>query len=174
MFSIQDFLIYIGEPEAKRPKYSMIASGILATLQSVYKIHVLPNTQVSTIYLDSTLSVYLEDSPINSITSVTYDGNVVEYSYDRLSRTLTVTSPLTDLTIPVVLTYEVGYITIPYDLKMAIYSHIQYLHYKSENNTDNISKVVNSSGNTTFFRDNYIPDASRIVYDFYSNRQVVV
>lgn len=174
MFSIQDFLIFIGEPEAKRPKYSMIAAGVLALVSSVYKIELEPSVRTSSLYFTDGLTYQLEVSPVSDIVSIKYNNVEQDFTYNQDTQTITLATRLSDVSIPLEVKLEIGYKTIPYDLKMAIYYHIQHVYYMNENNMTNILKVINTTGNTVYYRDEHIPDVSRTVYDFYSRRQLIV
>lgn len=176
MFSIQEFLIYRGDTEAKRPKYSIIAAGVISQVEQVYKIILTSKTINTRLLFTDGLTLKLEYTPINSITSVTYLGDTVDYTYNTTTQELTLISALQDNTIPVDVVITAGYSDInplPADLKFAIYEHINDLIFKSENHTPSVVKSINTTGNTTFFRDNILPVLSEQMYNFYSKRQIV-
>lgn len=172
MFNFQDFLIYTGADASQEMKYATIAAGVIGYVEETYGIHLSKASRSFTVFTEDGTTLPLGVTPINSITTV--KQNNVDATFTYYGRALTVTSTITDANIPFVVVADTGYDIVPVDLKLAIYTHIQAMFYAIENHTTSVSKVVNSTGNTTFFRDSAIPIESSIVYDFYSKRQLVL
>lgn len=172
MFNFQDFLLYTGADSNQEMKYATIAAGVIGYVEETYGIHLSAKDRTFNVFTEDGSTLNLEVTPVNSIISVTQSSIPASYTY--YGRAFSITSTITDTGIPFVVTANTGYIDVPNDLKMAIYTHIQTMFYAIENHTTSVSKVVNSTGNTTFFRDLAIPIESSIVYDFYSKRQLVL
>jgi hypothetical protein len=172
MFNFQDFLLYTGADASQEMKYSTIAAGVIQYVEETYGIYLTQASRVLTRFTEDGSTLYLGVTPVSSITSVTQDSVAATFTY--YGRDLTITSNISDVNIPFVVTAVTGYSTVPNDLKLAIYTHIQAMFYAIENHTMSVSKVVNSTGNTTFFRDSAIPIEASMVYDFYSKRQLVL
>lgn len=172
MFNFQDFLIYSGADASQEMKYATIAAGVIRYVEETYGIYLEPKTEAFTIFTEDGTTLPLGIHPVNTITSLTQDSVAMDYTY--YGRAFTITSSVTNTNIPFVLTANVGYTNVPQDLKLAIYTHIQAMFYAIENHTPSVSKVTNTTGNTTFFRDIAIPVESSMVYDFYSKRQLVL
>lgn len=172
MFNFQDFLIYSGADASQEMKYATIAAGVIRYVEETYGIYLEPRSETFTIFTEDGSTLPINIQPVNSITSVKQNDVVMEYTY--YGRAFTITSAISDTNIPFTVIANVGYTNVPQDLKLAIYTHIQTMYYAIENHTTSVSKVTNSTGNTTFFRDIAIPIESSIVYDFYSKRQLVL
>lgn len=176
-FNFTDFVIYSNITNADSASFATIARGVIGLVKSIYGIQVDPGeTIIQNTYItessDATL-IYIEKAPIVSVTSVTHNG--VALSYTLTEQTLSVdTTLVTDYTLPVIVTLVVGYTNVPDDLKFAIYRHIEAVYFDVENNVDNVSKSINSVGNTIFYRDSIIPAFSKSIYDWYSRRQIVL
>ena len=171
-FSYEDFLLFTKAPNTDAKMFSILAPAVLKVIETIYKIKVENTTSYQfTQFIETTEFTPLV-TPINSITSITYDGEPVDYTY--YGDVITVTSTIPDFGIPLVITVDAGWVTVPDDLKYAIYSHIEHLYFSTMNSTDSVQKVINSTGNTTYFRDSEIPKASRIIYDMYSVRQLIL
>ena len=172
MFNFQDFLIYTGADASQETKYATIAKGVISYVQETYGIFLEPIQSTFKVFTEDGSTLPLGITPITSILSVTQGSALMDYTY--YGRALTVTSSIPNTSIPFDVVADVGYVTVPFDLKLAIYTHIQAMFYAIENHTTSVSKVTNSTGNTTFFRDSAIPVESSSVYDFYSKRQLVL
>jgi hypothetical protein len=172
MFNFQDFLIYTGADASQEMKYATIAAGVINYVEKTYGIHLSKAQRSFTVFTEDASTLYLEVTPINSIVSIKQSD--VDATFTYYGRALTITSTISDVNIPFVVLADTGYTVVPDDLKLAIYTHIQAMFYAIENHTTSVSKVVNSTGNTTFFRDSAMPVESSIVYDFYSKRQLVL
>lgn len=173
MFSIQEFLVFAGYSEAKRPTYSIIASGVISTVESIYGLKLSVDTFDYNAYTTDGKTYTFGITPITSINSVTYNGSAVDYTYDYTSQTITLTTSVQDLSIPIIINLTAGYTNIPSNLKLAIYTHISDVIFRLENHTSSITRSSNSTGNTITFSQDSIPYSSSVVYDFYSKRQVI-
>lgn len=170
MFNFQDFLLYTGAEASQEMKYATIASGVIKYVEETYGIYLSKSSRVFNRFSENGTSIMLGVTPVNSITSITQDSVAVTYTYYGRD----IAASVTDTTIPLVITADVGYEEVPTDLKLAVYTHIQSMFFAIENHTTNVSKVVNTTGNTTFFRDLAVPMESSMVYDMYSKRQIAL
>ncbi len=171
MFNIYDFLVFMGEPVENKNRYTIAAAGVLSHVESVYgiKLSSTTTTIVRKTYDGST--IVLEESPITSINSVTIGGVEVPYTYSNNTITLDISvDTFTEASINITM----GYSEIPLDLKLAIYAHIQSVVFISKENVNNVSRTVNSTGNSTYYRDTTVPTESARVYSYYSKRALAI
>lgn len=172
-FNFADFLLYSNTKNIDEASYATIAKGILGSLENVYKIIVEQEVDTTrTMFISSGARFPIPFGPVIDITTVTQDGADVPFTW--YGRDVIPTTSLTDTDIPVVLTGSFGYVVIPDDLKLAIYRHIEAVHFSIDNHQDNVAKVINTTGNTVYFREGTIPTAVKEVYDYYSPRQLVL
>lgn len=171
MFNFQDFMLYTGVDASNEMKYATIASGVLSYVEETYGIYLAPVQKDIVLFSDKTKTLTLGVTPVNTINSVKQDTLDVAYTYYGRGLLLTGTF---DINIPLVVNMSVGFTDVPSDLKLAIYTHIQAMYYSIDNHIANVSKTVNSEGNTTFYKDLAIPLESVLVYDRYSKRQLVL
>ena len=74
-------------------------------------------------YGAGTIALYVEQSPIVSVISVTYSGSSLPHNL--VDQTLTIdANSVTDTTIPIVVSLLAGYTNVPDDLKFAYYIDI--------------------------------------------------
>lgn len=172
MISITDFLLFTGETDINKVKYAAIFKSVISTVENIYKIILSERTEDITLYPDTTTTVVLEHSPISSINSITQNGESLAFTYQ--DNTITLPVAITDTVTPLVINITYGYTAVPEELKYALYNHMQSVYYASTNHTANVSKVINSTGNTVFFREGSIPIESRTLYDYYSKRQIII
>ena len=171
MFNFQDFMLYTGADASNEFKYATIAAGVLAYVEDTYGIYLETQSKSLSIFSEDASTLVLGVTPVNSITSV--KQLTVDVAYTYYGRELTLTGTF-DSNIPLDVVASLGYTTVPSDLKLAIYTHIQSLYYAIENHISNVSKTVNSEGNSTFYRETSVPVESSIVYDRYSKRQIAL
>ena len=170
-FSFEDFLLFTKAPEPDIKLFSVLAPGVLAQVDRVYGIYLSPITKDLQYFLKTAGTTFeLPQTPINSITKVLYDGTEQDFTF--YGNDIVVSNSLSHIRKPVIVTANLGYTIIPDDLKMAIYLHIESLYFGVKNSSDNIEKVINTSGNTTYFREDAIPKLSKDVYNLYSNRTI--
>ena len=173
-FSYADYLLFAGATDVNHSLFSTVAGGVIGLLNNQYYIY----PEVATISKEvfvTAASFDLPAEPINTITSLTYDGTVIPTStYTWYGREVVLGSPILSYKKPITAVLEVGYTELPADLKLAIYRHIDTVIFAMQKHTDNIDKAVNKSGNTTSYRDTVIPSAVRGVYTFYSPRKVIL
>lgn len=172
MFSITEFIAFTGETSINKLKYATIFKSVVSYVESVYEIVLTERTETLKLYSTSATELELSVTPISIVSSVEYDSDSIDYTYEN--NVITFTTSLTDIAIPVYVTLTYGYITIPEDLKLAIYTHVQHIYYALDNHTDNVSKVTNTTGNTIVYRNTSVPPISLFTYDFYSKRQLVL
>ncbi len=169
-FNYADFLLYTGAANINNTLFSTVAHGVLGTLKNQYNIYIEAETITSTIFIDSEV-FELPANPVNTLNSLTYDGVIVDpTTYSWYGRDVLLTIPFTDYRIPVVASLDVGYTEIPTDLKLAVYRHIDAIIFSIEKGTDSIEKVLNSTGNTTYYRNDIIPLPVLSVYEYYTAR----
>lgn len=172
-FSFEDFLLYTKAPESDIKMFSAIAPGVLEYIKDTYGIYVL-NEDIDYQYKLSTTGTTftLPITPINTISKILFDGT--EFQFTWYGDDIVMSTPTTDVRKPVICTLNVGYTIVPADLKLAIYQHIESIYFRTKNSIDNIEKVLNSTGSTTYFREDAIPKLSRSVYDKYSVRTIAL
>ena len=173
-FSFEDFLLYTKAPEADIKLFSAIAPSVLAYVEDTYGIFL-------TRTLDKELKYFLREpsanfelpfSPINSITSIVHNDLAQVFTF--YGNDIGLSTSINEIRKPVIVVADVGYTDVPNDLKLAVYQHIESLYFRAINSSDNIEKVVNTAGSTTFFREDAIPKGSRLTYDKYSNRLIAL
>ena len=174
-FTYADYLLYAGATNVNTALFAAVAHGVLGTLKNQFNIYVEVETLTTELFLDSTI-FDLPATPVNTITSLTYDGTLIDAAtYTWYGRDVVLTTALTDYRKPVIAVLEVGYTTsLPTDLKLAIYRHIDALIFSIDKSTDSIEKVINSTGSTTYYRDGSIPLSVLNVYEFYTARPQVL
>jgi hypothetical protein len=172
-FNYTDYLLYAAATNVNSTLYSTVAAGVLGILENQYKVY----TKVLDISYDMFISGTTFDidiGPVNSITSITYDGSVLSTDdYSWYGRDVVLINALTDYRKPITLALNIGYTDLPTDLKLAIYRHIDSIIFAIEKHVDNVEKIINSAGNTAYYRESGIPKAVRTIYDFYSNRTII-
>ena len=170
-FSFEDFLLYTKAPEADIKLFSILAPGVLTQVEDTYGIILSPVTKDVKYFLKASGTTFeLPLAPVNEVTKVVHDG--VEQVFTFYGNDIVTATSLSDIRKPVIVTANLGYTEVPADLKLAVYQHIESLYFRAKNSSDNIEKVVNSSGNTTFFREDSTPKESRDIYNKYSNRVI--
>lgn len=171
-FSFEDFLLYTKAPKADIKIFSAIAPGVLTYVEDTYGIILENNPSKSIQYFlrASGTTIDLPIFPVNSVVSITYASLAQDFTF--YGEDIQLVSSITDIRKPVTIVADVGYTTVPNDLKLAVYQHIESLYFRAINSTDNIEKVINTAGNTTYFREDYIPKLSRDTYNKYSNRLI--
>lgn len=171
-FSFEDFLLYTKAPEADIKIFSALATGVLSYVEDTYGIYLeaSPSKVINYYLLASGTTFNLPVSPINSIASITYDGIAQIFTF--YGNDIQLSTSITDIRKPLIITANVGYSIVPNDLKLAIYQHIESLYFRAKNSSDNIEKVINTAGNTTYFREDALPKFSKNTYDKYSNRLI--
>lgn len=174
-FTFTDFLVFTGATHVNEDAYLTIAKGVLSYVTDTYKIFPEEETLVQNTFLTSgQLSIIPKAFPVNSITSVTYDGDEVTYTY--YGEDILLDTTVADVRIPLVVTMEVGYTssTLPAELQLAIYRHIVAVFQSIDKHVDNISKIVNTDGNSTYYRNDVLPKAVKQVYDYYAGYALVL
>lgn len=171
-FSFEDFLLFTKAPETDYKLFSAIAPGVLSFIKETYGIFVERETTLVYKYLLSTAGTTftLPIMPINSITSISIDST--PYTFTYYGDDIVLDTSTTDTRKPLEITLDVGFSVIPNDLKLAVYQHIESIYFRTKNSSDNIEKVLNSTGSTTFFREDAIPKLSRDTYNRYSTRTI--
>lgn len=169
-----DFLIFTGAQEVDEASYAVIAAGVLEHIKAAYAIHLEPATLTSDVFLTSPDRSFYLPGPVRALTSITYDGTLLvdEADYTYYGEDVLMTSGLLNYRKPLVVVMDVGYLEgeVPSDLRLALYRHIEATFFAIKNRTDNIGKTLNSTGNTTYFVNDAIPQPVQNVYDFYTNR----
>lgn len=170
--SFEDFLLYTKAPEADIKIFSVIAPGVIAYLEEFYGIFIeqVLNKEITYFARSTGTTFELPISPINSISLIKY--NEIEQPFTFYGNDIVLTNSITDIRKPVLVTVNVGYTNVPQDLKLAVYQHIESLYFRAKNSSDNIEKVTNTSGSTTYFREDSIPKFSKDIYNRYSNRLI--
>lgn len=174
-FSFEDFRLFTKAPNVDHKVFSIIAPGVIEEVRKTYGIFLESTTGYEYLYFnDTTLSSYdIPLSPINAVTGVSQDGISVGFTY--FGRDVNFTTSVTASDIPIKFTLDLGYTSesMPADLKMAVYMHMESAYFSYKNSVDNVQKVINTTGNTTYYKDTNIPKASMLVYGRYSNRNII-
>lgn len=172
-FSFEDFLLYTKAPESDIKMLSAIIPGVLTYVEDTYVILLSNSTKTINHFLREAGTTFeLPIAPITSINTITYDGLSQDFTY--YGNDIVLSTSITDIRKPLVINLNVGYIEVPADLKLAVYQHIESLYFRMKNSSDNIDKVINTSGNTTYFSESAVPNLSRLTYNKYSNRTIVM
>lgn len=171
-FSYEDFLLFTKAPESDKKLFATIIPGVLKLVEDTFGIYVEAKDITYTYYAIDTSTIDLPIAPINTITSITYDSSLLDFTF--YGRDILLTNSLSDTRKPLTVVCNVGFANIPEDLKLAVYQHIESVYFSIKNSTDNVEKVVNTSGSTTFFREDALPKFSKDTYDKYSNRRLIL
>ena len=172
-FSYADFKIFARATNINDDMYATIAKGVIAYVRNQYRLYLTSEDIEWTTFLASgTVSYTPIVAPINAIIAVWYDYDLVDFTYYGDDVELTTT--LTDYRKPIKLTMDVGYADgeLPDDLRLAVYRHIIAVYQAIDKHTDNISKVNNTDGNTTFYISDAIPIAVKMTYEFYASSPI--
>ncbi len=172
-FNFTDYLIYSQNAGASKESVAVIAQGVLAYVNNVYSITLETNDSYAfkqTVPAGTTFT--LDVFPVSSIDAITTSSGT-SLGFDYLNYEVTLDSTLLSET-DVMIECRILANTSHNDLKVAIYRHIDAVLYATTNHTDSIAKVVNSSGSTTYFLNESVPQACKEVYEYYSPRQVVL
>lgn len=172
-FTYSDFKLFSGATEVNEHAYVTIAHGVIEYIKTMYGIY----PEAEDITVDQFIpagrtSFYIQVNPVNSITSITYDGTVYveDTDYTFYGDDVELTTALTEARKPLTLALNVGFTEIPYELKLAVYRHIEAVYFAIDQHTDNIEKTINPSGNTTYYITEAVPPASLEIYRYYAGR----
>jgi len=172
-FNYADYLLFSAASGVNENLYTTVISGVLGMLQSQYGLYT-EAQDISHKVFNVGTAITLPISPINTITSIEYDGSIVDdTTYTWYGEDIVFTTPFTDKRKPVTFNLNVGYTDIPTDLKLAIYRHIDSIIFTLTRHTDNIEKAINSTGNTVYYNSATVPKAVLNTYDFYSKREII-
>ena len=173
-FTYADYLLYAGAKDVNDSLFATVARGVLEVLEAQYFIFPEATTIERNIFITTT-TFELPAQPVISINSITYDGELLDSdTYSWYGQDVELDTIVTDLRKPLVVSLEVGYTTIPSDLKLAIYRHIDAIIFAIDKGTDSIDKIVNSNGNTTYYKETLLPKAVSAIYEFYTARTQVL
>ena len=169
--SFEDFLLYTKAPESDIKLFPVISLGVLEYIKDTYGIFIEEATiDYKYFMLSAGTTLTLPVSPLNNINSIKVNG--VDQVFTYYGEDIELSTAITDLRIPLICNIDVGYTTIPADLKLAIYQHIESVYFSTKNSADNIEKIINTSGNTTYLKDESLPKFSKSIYNKYSNRLI--
>jgi len=176
-FTFADFLIFSGVTNANEDTYITAAKGVLNYIKAQYGIYPEDETILLPVYLSSgQTSIIPKVYPIQDIYRIWYDGNLVDdATYSYYGEDILFNTAFTDVRIPVKLELDVGFgdSGVPDDLILAVYRHIAAVYYAIDKHTDNISKTINATGNTTYFTNDIVPLASKQTYIFYAGHTLL-
>lgn len=176
-FTFTDFLVFTGASNVNEDTYVTIAKGVIGYLKAHYGIYLEADTLTQNVFLATgQLSVTPKAFPVNSVTSLTHDGTVVDdTTYSYYGEDILMTETITEIRKPLILVMDVGYATdtIPDDLIFAAYRHILAVYHAVDKHSDNISKSINSDGNTTYFKSDVVPPACRQTYQYYAGATIL-
>lgn len=174
-FTFADFLVFSGATNINEDMYVTIAKGVIDYIHNQYGIYPEEETLPVKAFLTSgqlsyTPTVY----PVDSVYRIWYDTDIVEDdTYSYYGEDILFLAAFTDIRKPITLELNVGFASIPEDLILAIYRHIIAVYHAIDKHSDNVSKVINSSGSTSYFTNDVVPPASKQTYDFYAGRTLV-
>jgi hypothetical protein len=170
-FTFADFLVFSGTSNTNEDTYVTIAKGVISYINEQYGIYPELATVTKTIFLSTgQVSIQPNLSPIVTVDSIVYDGTtyVDEVDYTYYGEDILLTTAVTTIRKPLTITYSVGYTSVPDNLILAIYRHILAVYHAIDKHADNISKAVNTEGNTTYLINDVVPLASLQTYNFYA------
>ena len=172
-FNFNDFMLFANVKEIDQQTYATIAAGVLDLIASQYGIYTATTTIKKLVYLQSATAVFaLEYGPLQEIDDITFNGDSLDYTTFEFSEVIALSAAVSSNRIPLYVTAVVGFdgtlLVLPQDLKLAIYRHIESTFLAIRNNTDTLEKVINATGNTMYYNAAAIPDAIKIVYNYYT------
>lgn len=176
-FTFTDFLVFAGSTNVSEDKYSTIAKGVLSYVNKQYGIYPIAETIVHQAFLTSGQVSYTPKVfPISSVYRIWYDSDLVDdATYSYYGEDILFDTAFTDIRKPVTFELEVGYTSteFPDDLVLAIYRHILAVYHAIDKHTDNLSKSINSDGNTSYYNNEVVPPACRETYEFYAGHTLL-
>lgn len=176
-FTFADFLIFAGVSNANEDTYTTVAKGVLKYIKEQYGIYPEDETIVLRTFLESGQRSFIPKAyPIQNVYTLAYDGDLLndgDYSYH--GEDILLTTALLETRKPLVVSLDVGFgdAGVPDDLILAIYRHMEAAYYAITKHTDNVDKVINATGNTTYFAKDVIPAASIETYRFYAGHTLL-
>ena len=108
------------------------------------------------------------------LNSVTYLGNTLieDIDFYHYNGNLELTSEPDNFRKPYILDLNIGYDTLPSDLKMAFYELIKLRFDRRKAKADLIMRVEDNSGTTTSYRDDVIPKHLARIFTYYTGRNL--
>jgi len=174
-FSFSDFKVFAGATNVNEDSYSTIAKGVISFVNRTYGIYPLADTVTQNVFLGDNQTSYTPRlQPTNSVVSITYDSNpITAFSY--YGEDILLESAITEIRKPVTLELDVGFPLgeIPDDLILAVYRHIVAVFHAIDKHTDNLSKSVNSDGNTSYYNNDIVPPSCKQTYEFYAGHTLI-
>ena len=169
-FSFDDFTVFAETTNVNENMYSTIAKGVIGFLNRTYGIYPEVTTFVHTAFLEAGQLSYTPTLiPINSVYRIWYDDDMLDDdTYSYYGEDVLFTNQFSDARKPVLFELEVGYEDVPDDLILAVYRHILAVYHAIDKHTDNLSKSINSDGNTSYYNNDVVPPASKQTYEFYA------
>lgn len=175
-FTFADFLVFSGASNVNEDTYSTIAKGVLNYIKKQYGIYPETETIIETMFLSSgQVSITPKVFPIVNVYRLWYDSDLIDdTTYSYYGEDILMNTALVDIRKPLLVELDMGFEgSVPDDLVLAIYRHIISVYHAIDKHTDNVSKVVNSDGNTAYFISDVIPLASKQTYQFYAGHTLL-
>jgi len=168
--TFSDFKAFTSVPDINMGTYVIVARGVLDYVKNQYGIYPEVETiQIKQFLGNNTLSFTPEVYPIQNVYRIWYDAELIE-DFSFYGRDILLATPLPNYRIPLILELDVGFPTIPDDLVLAIFRHIEAVFYAIDKHTDNSLKVISTTGSTTYFVNDVVPLASKETYGYYAGR----
>lgn len=171
-FTFADFLVFAGTSDIQEDTYVTVAKGVLSYIKRQYGIYPESETIALPVFLESgQVSITPKAYPIENVYRLWYDSNLIDDgTYSYYGEDILLDIALVDVRKPLTLELDVGFgdAGIPDDLILAVYRHMLAVYYAIDKHTDNVDKVLNATGNTTYFTNDVIPLASKQTYQYYS------
>lgn len=123
--------------------------------------------------IENEVSYYIDVKPF-TIKSITYNGTTLAngVNYFLLGNRIILSSPLTNLYTPLIITLTVGYDEVPYDLKQTLYELALYRMERKVAKADLISRVEDNNGTATSYRADEIPKHIKMIFMEYMGRRL--
>lgn len=176
-FSFADFMVFTGAKNVSEDMYSTIARGVISYVKRHYNIYPEAETIVQNVYLETNQTSFTPKAfPINNVYRIWYDNDMLDDStYSYYGEDILLDTAVEDIRKPLTLELEVGYTSpnCPDDLVLAIYRHIVAVYHAIDKHTDNLSKSINSEGNTSYYNNEVVPPACRETYQFYAGHTLL-
>ena len=177
-FTFTDFMVFSGVTSVNEHTYVTIAKGVLGYINNHYNIYPEVETIIQKQFLEpKQLSILPKAYPIENVYRLWYDGELIEdTAYSYYGEDILFDVEFVDVRKPLTLELDVGFQNnaVPDDLVLAVYRHIAAVYHAIDKHTDNISKSVNSDGNTAYYNNDVVPPASKQVYEFYAGHTLLV
>jgi len=153
-----------------------ITNGSNVTIDYTYYIFINESNEVTyEIYPKTNKLKYLVDIKPYTITEASYLGTtlVEDTSYYSYNSYFELVTPPSNVRKPIQLKMEIGYETIPEDLKQAFYDLVKLRIDRLDAKADMISRVQDNKGSEVTYKPDSIPKHIKEIFYAYSGRSLV-